>query len=104
MDLKADKRVALGPPKFKDELDHEVPPPDNFSATYTVDDPDLVNLTDNGDGTASAAAVGDLGSTIVHLEITGDVNATGDLLLNVVAGDAERVEIGVGEITEVTPD
>lgn len=69
-----------------------------------MDDANLINLTDNGDGTASAAAVGDLGSAIVHVEVTGDVNATGDLLLTVVEGLAERVTVTPGEVTEVTPD
>lgn len=104
MDLLADKKVAFNPPTFTDELDHPVPPPANYAAAYSVDNPDIINLTDNGDGTASAAATGELGSAIVHLEITGDVNANGDLLINVVPGLAERVAINPGEITEVTPD
>lgn len=103
MDLPADKQVALSL-GFTDELGHPVPAPANVTAVYTVDDANLINLTDNGDGTASAAAVGDLGSAIVHVEVTGDVNATGDLLLTVVEGLAERVTVTPGEVTEVTPD
>ena len=104
MDLPADKKVMFNQPTFTDELKHPVPAPANYTAVYTVDDPNIINLTDNGDGTASAASTGELGSAVVHLEITGDVNSSGDELINVVAGDAERVQMNPGEITEVTPD
>jgi hypothetical protein len=100
MDLPADKKIVFNQPTFTDELEHPVPAPDN----YTVDAPDILNVTDNGDGTAVVASTGELGSAILHLEITGDVNATGDELINVVAGNAERVKMNPGEISEVTPD
>lgn len=103
MDLPADKQVALTV-EFTDELGHPVSAPSNVTATYTVDNTSLINLTDNGDGTAVAAAVGELGSAIVHVEVSGDVNSTGDLLIAVVAGLAERVNVVPGEATEVTPD
>lgn len=66
--------------------------------------PSIINLTDNGDGTAVAAAVGVLGTANVHGEATGPVTASGDLQIVVVAGDAERFEIVAGAPEEVTPD
>ena len=103
MDLQADKQVALSI-GFTDELGHPVAAPANATTVYTVDDASLINLTDNGDGTAVAAAVGELGSAMVHAEVTGDVNASGDFALTVVEGLAERVNIVPGAVTEVTPD
>lgn len=104
MDLAADKKIGLSL-QWTDEVGNPVPTPADASSVYTVDDPTIINLTDNGDGTASAAAVGTLGSANVHLETTaGGVTLTGDLAINVVAGLAERVNIVAGEPEEVTPD
>lgn len=105
MDLKADQGTDLALGNWKDEMGNPAATPADAVVVYTVDDPALVNLTDNGDGTARADAVGTLGVANVHAEIdwTGG-HATGDLQLVVVAGDAERVEIVAGEPTEVTPD
>lgn len=103
MDLQADKKVTLTG-GFKDEMGNPVPLPAGETVVYTVDDPSIINLTDNGDGTAVAAAVGVLGTANVHGEATGPVNASGDLQIVVVAGDAERFEITPGEPEEVTPD
>lgn len=104
MDLQADKQVALSG-QFTDEVGNPVEAPEDATITYTVDDPTIINLTDNGDGTANAAAVGPLGNATVHAEaVADDFTATGDLLISVVAGDAERFEIVPGEVTEVTPD
>lgn len=103
VDLQADKKVALSV-AAADELGNPVSLPAGEVVVYTVDDPSIIALTDNGDGTASAAATGVLGSTTVHVEGTGPLVASGDLLIVVVAGDAERLEIVAGEVTEVTPD
>ena len=105
MDLQADKKVALLAPTFTDELDNPVPTPAGATFVYTVDDPTIIALTDNGDGTGEAAAVGPLGTANLHLEATfnGSI-ATGDLQIVVVAGLAERVAINVGPPEEVTPD
>lgn len=103
MDLQADKKVALSV-EFTDEVGNVVPLPVGETVVYTVDDPSLISLTDNGDGTASAAAVGPLGTANVHVEATGPVVASGDLQIVVVAGDAERIAVVPGEVTEVTPD
>jgi len=74
-------------------------------ASSSVDDPTIINLTDNGDGTALAAAVGALGPAIVHGVATGDGETlTADFMIMVVAGPAERFTITAGEPVEVTPD
>lgn len=104
MDLLADKKVALSP-SWKDEMGNPTTPPTSFTGTYTVDNASVINLTDNGDGTAVAAAVGVLGSATVHAVFSfNGQTVTGDLLINVVAGLAERVDIVAGEPEEVTPD
>lgn len=105
MDLAADHQVPLSI-QFTDELENPVPTPPGAVTVYTVDNVDVINLTDNGDGTATAAAVGVLGSATVHssTSVDGGPEVTGDLLINVVAGDAERVQIVAGEPVEVTPD
>lgn len=104
MDLQADKKVPLSV-GFTDEVGNPVATPEGASAVYTVDDPTIISLTDNGDGTAEAAATGTLGNAVVHVEVTaGDTTLTGDLGITVVAGNAERVTITAGAAEEVTPD
>lgn len=104
MDLAADQQVPLAV-EYTDEVGNPAPAPDGATVVYTVDDASIINLTDNGDGTANAAAVGALGTANVHVEATvGDDTLTGDLQINVVAGLAERITIVPGEPTEVTPD
>lgn len=103
MDLQADKKVALSV-AAADEVGNPRPLPAGETVVYTVDDPSIIALTDNGDGTASAAATGVLGTATVHVEATGPLVASGDLQLVVVVGDAERISIVAGEVTEVTPD
>lgn len=104
MDLQADKQVPLSL-QVTDEVGNPVETPADFTATYTVDDPTLINLTDNGDGTATAAAVGPLGTATVHVVATlNGVSVSGDLAIVVVAGLAERISIVAGEPVEVTPD
>lgn len=104
MDLMADKKVELSL-GFTDEVGNPVDAPDGVTATFTVDDPTIINLTDNGDGTAVAAATGTLGTATVHVasEINGQA-VSGDLAIVVVAGLAERITINAGEPTEVTED
>ena len=109
MDLQADKKVALSV-EYTDEVGNPVGAPDGATAVYTVDDPTIINLTDNGDGTAEAAATGALGTANVHLasdftDADGTAHSvTGDLQIVVVAGLAERVNVVAGAPEEVTPD
>lgn len=104
MDLMADQQVPLSL-GFTDEVGNPVATPEGVVSTFTVDDPTVVNLTDNGDGTASAAAVGPLGTANVHVVAAWNGQTlTGDLAIVVVAGLAERIAIEAGTPTEVTPD
>jgi hypothetical protein len=106
VDLQADKKVALSL-QYTDEVGNAVPAPVDAVAVYTVDDPSIINLTDNGDGTAEAAATGTLGTANVHVEassVSTGLSLTGDLQLVVVAGLAERIAIVAGAPEEVTPD
>lgn len=104
MDLQADQQVPLSV-EYTDEVGNPTTAPDEAAVTYTVDDPTIINLTDNGDGTAVAAAVGALGTANVHVEAVFDGQTlTGDLQIVVVAGLAERLNVVAGEPTEVTPD
>lgn len=104
MDLAADMQVTLSG-QWTDEVGNPVDAPADALVTYSVDDPTLINLTDNGDGTATAAAVGPLGTATVHADASGGgETVSGDLALVVVAGLAERFNIVAGDPTEVTPD
>lgn len=104
MDLQADMQVTLTG-TYTDEVGNPTETPVGATVTYTVDDPTIINLTDNGDGTAVAAATGTLGTANVHAEATaGGQTLTADLQIVVVAGLAERFSIVAGEPTEVTPD
>lgn len=105
MDLQVDKKmtVALG---WTDELENPVEAPPGAVTVFSVSDPTVLALTDNGDGTGEFAAVGVIGSSNLHSHTTVDGGdpITGDETINVVAGDAERVKFAFGEPTEVTPD
>lgn len=110
MDLQADKALELTAPTLTDEMENEVPAVPGTVHAYSVDRGDLINLTDNGDGTGSAATTGTLGNAVLHLSSLVPMSDgstkefTGDLLLSVVPGDAARVSINTGAVTEVTPD
>lgn len=104
MDLQADKQVDLDG-QWTDEVGNPVDAPDGATVSYTVDDPTIINLTNHGDGTATAAATGVLGTANVHAVASGGGQTlTGDLQIVVVAGLAERFNIVAGAPTEVTPD
>jgi hypothetical protein len=105
MDLMADQQVTVSA-EWTDEVGNPVTTPGDATATYSVDDPDgVLALTDNGDGTATVAATGTLGTATVHGDFTSaDSALTGDLQIVVVAGLAERVNIVASDPTEVTPD
>jgi hypothetical protein len=104
MDLQADKKFSLAL-DWTDEVGNPVSAPEDATAVWTVDDPTILNVTDNSDGTGEAAATGALGAATVHVEATsGGKTFTGDLTVQVVAGLAERVNVVAGEPEEVTPD
>jgi hypothetical protein len=105
--LHADKKFTVSP---GDALDEE----GNVSTfdgtvTYAVDNPGLVNLTDNGDNTAVVAAVGGAGNVGVAMltaTVTLTSGSTFDTVeaINVVAGDAVSLTLAFGPEEEVTPD
>lgn len=103
MDLKADQKVAFELTST-DEMGNPTSLPG--TVTYSVDDPSILNLTDNGDGSGTVAATGALGTAT----LTGSVSlpdgstASGVAAIQVVAGNAETFEIGFDEPEEVTPD
>lgn len=105
VDLQADKKVALSV-EWTDEVGNPTDAPTGADVTYSVDEPTVINLIDNGDGTAVAAATGALGTATVHVEgtATGMPTATGDLQLIVVSGAAERLTVTAGPPEEITPD
>lgn len=104
MDLLADQQVPLSI-QFTDEMENPVPAPADAAAVYTVDNPTVINLTDNGDTTGNAAATGVLGVANIHADITANGRTiTGDLQIVVVPGLAERATVVAGPPTEVTPD
>jgi len=105
MDLRADQKVALAG-QWTDEVGNPVPTPPDSTVVFTVDNATVINLTDNGNGTAVAAATGTLGTANVHAVATapGMPQLTGDLQIVVVAGLAERFNIVAGTPEEVTPD
>lgn len=104
MDLMADKKVPLSL-QWTDEVGNPTEAPANAVATWSVDDTSIISFTDNGDGTAVAAAVGTLGTANVHVTVTDGVSTfDGDLQIVVVAGLAERLNVVAGAPEEVTPD
>jgi hypothetical protein len=104
VDLQADKQVPLSV-TFTDEMGNPVTAPEKPLTVFTVDDPAIIALTDNLDGTAVAAAVGPLGTANVHVSsLVGGNELTGDLAIVVVEGLAERITVTAGEPVEVTPD
>jgi hypothetical protein len=105
MDLMSDKKIPLNA-QWTDEMLNPVPTPDGATASYDVDDPTVINIVTDEDGVVWAAATGTLGTAVVHGDFATaeGTNLTGDLMINVVAGLAERVEIVAGDPVEVTPD
>ena len=105
MDLRADQKVALTG-QWTDEVGNPTTTPTGATVAYTVDNATVINLTDNNDGTAVAAATGTLGTANVHAvaNAPGHPELTGDLQIVVVVGLAERFNVVAGEPEEVTRD
>jgi hypothetical protein len=103
VDLHADKKVS-----FSLQAVDEMGNPTSFDGTiaYTVDDPSIVAVTDNGDGSGVAAAVGPLGTALLTATITPTVGAPTEKTeaINVIAGDAASFSFTFGAEEEVTPD
>lgn len=105
MDLKADQRVSFAL-QAQDEAGNAVPLGDGTSVSFNVDDPSILTLVDNGDGSGSVTATGTLGlATLTGLVTFGDGRtATGVAAVQVVAGDAETFAISFDTPEEATPD
>jgi hypothetical protein len=103
VDLHADKKVT-----FSLQAVDEMGNPTTFDGTiaYAVDDPSIVALTDNGDGSGVAAAVGPLGTAVLTATITPTTGAPVEKseAINVIAGDATSFSFTFGPEEEVTPD
>lgn len=103
VDLHADKKV-----EFELQPVDEMGNPTTFDGTitYTVDDTSIVALTDNGDGSGVAAAVGEVGTAILTATITPTTGAPTEKseAINVIPGDADSFTFSFGDEQEVTPD
>jgi hypothetical protein len=103
VDLHADKKVSFS----LDAVD-EMGNPTTFDGViaYTVDDPSIVAVTDNGDGSGVAAAVGPLGTAVLTATITPTTGTPTEKseAINVIAGDATSFTFAFGPEEEVTPD
>jgi len=84
--------------------------PTTFDGTmaYTVDDPTLVNLTDNGDGSCVIAAVGGGAIGVANLTFTATPTVGDPVVrveaINVIPGAVEGFSFVDGAEEEVTPD
>lgn len=103
MDLHADKKRTRSA-----QATDEVGNPTTFDGTmtYTIDDPALINLTDNGDGSCEIAAVGPTGVANLTFTATSTSGAPIERVeaINVIAGDAVAFTFVDGDEEEVTPD
>lgn len=104
MDLKADQEVDVRT-IWTDEPGNPAEAPPGATVTWETDAPDVVDVIDNGDGTAVIGATGQLGQAHVRVTVVVDGKPTvGEDVVNVVTGDAERVTVAFGEPRERTPD
>jgi hypothetical protein len=104
MNLKADQKAAFSL-RGKDEMGNDADMA-GATLTFTVDDPSVATVTDNGDGTGEVAAVGPLGSTILNASgsLPSGQALSGTVAIDVIAGDVASVEFAFEEPEEVTPD
>lgn len=89
----------------EDEM-HNPVPLTGGTAAFAVDRPDILTLTDNGDGTGKADPTGQLGTAVLSVDGTTDTGLVyrGSLAIDVVPGDVATVNIVLGPPAEVTPD
>ena len=104
VDLQADKKVD-----FSFSPVDEMGNPTSFDGTvvFAVDDPSVVTLTDNGDGSGTVAAVGVIGvATLTGTASPADGSdpIVGAEAVNVVAGDAEAFAFSFSEPVETDED
>lgn len=105
MDLLADQGFDLLAPTFQDEMGNPTDAPADFDVEVTVSDTTILAVTQNDDGTAFVAATGTLGQATLSAVYTfNGRSVSGDELVTVVAGAAERVALNFSEPREATPD
>lgn len=99
MFLKDDQKVALTA-VFTSRAGNTVPYADAGTVTWESSDPNVLTVTDNGDGTAEATTTGVLGTATVTLRNDFNDDGTedfqGSLAFDVIAGDVGGVTIGAG--------
>lgn len=107
MDLKADNGVDFTL-SATDEAGNPVAlDPAEYAFDFSVDDANILQLTDNGNGSGRVDAVGTLGVATLSGSITRNSDGfvwTGAEAFNVVTGDAQTFGFSFSEPTETTPD
>jgi hypothetical protein len=89
------QKFALGPVAGVDKKGN--PTPLGGSVTFKSSDDTLLTVTDAGDGTATAAAVGPLGNAQVTVTDTVD---TAVVDVSIIAGAEAGLSVGLGAPTE----
>jgi len=109
VDLKADQEVDLAVGNWTDEMGNPTSAPADATVEWAVDAAgaefiELVPHATDPNG-ITAGALGGLGNaTVTGTVTTAERVVTGDFLLSVVSGDAERFEVTAGEPRERTAD
>lgn len=107
MDLQADKKVSFNLEATDEVGNPVVIEPGSFTFEFSVDNTDILSLTDNGDGSGEVAATGTPGTATLSGRATRTSDGkewTGAEAFNVVAGDADTFSFAFGEPEETTPD
>lgn len=97
------QQVALAV-SWLDRLGNPIPNPDGDILTWATSDATIVQVTDNGDGTAMAVTTGTVGSVVVtasdDLDADGNPDFLGSLAIDVVSGPVAEVQVVAGAVTE----
>lgn len=109
MDLKADQEVDLAVGNWTDEMGNPTSAPADVTVEWSVDAPgaefvELVAHATDPNGITAGALGTEGNATVTGTVTTGDRVVTGDFLISVIAGDAERFEVTAGEPRERTAD
>jgi len=100
LQLRDTQQVALSAAEV-DEHGHPTPV-DDGSFVWASSDPTVVEVIDNGDGTAVARTLGVIGTAQVNVTDTND-DLTGQLQIDVVPGPPSAISIVAGEPTDLEP-
>jgi len=107
-DLRQDKKFTRTYAPV-DEFGTPTGVPFDGTQTFTTANPELLNVTDHGDGSAEVAAVGGGALGPADLTFTATPNSGGPVVvipdtINVIVGDAEGFAATDSPDEEVTPD